>query len=106
MSTQINAYIPLLDGINYTQWVMSMKAFLMAQNLWEYVDGTKVSPYVKQNLVDDKGNTKTDKDGNPIFKWVPDTALWPKWQKYKNMALGNIMLRVNPSIQQTILRSY
>jgi hypothetical protein len=31
--------VPILDGTNYRQWSVAMKAFIMSTGLWAYVDG-------------------------------------------------------------------
>src|SRR6266436_1124125 len=44
MSSQLTSLVSSFDGSNYGLWSKSMKAFLMSQGLWAYVDGTISAP--------------------------------------------------------------
>jgi hypothetical protein len=41
MSSNNNAasLVPILDGTNYRQWSVAMKAFIMSTGLWAYIEG-------------------------------------------------------------------
>ena len=74
MSTQLTQLVPIFDGSNYGIWAKAMKAFLMAQGLWGFVDGTITAP--------------------------ADPADLAAWQRSTDMARGNITLRVSPALQE------
>ena len=85
MSTQSAAsLVPVLDGTNYGIWSKAMKAYLMSLGLWSYVNGTIQEPQLPANPTPEQG------------------AAYLDWTKQNNMAMGNIVLRVNASIQQEI----
>jgi gag-polypeptide of LTR copia-type len=77
MSTNVASLVPILDGTNYGIWSKAMKAYLMSLGLWGYADGTLVEP-------------TADADGHP------------EWVQKNSMTMGNIVLRVNVSIQQEV----
>jgi hypothetical protein len=38
-SNNATSLIPILDGTNYRQWAVVMKAFIMSTGLWAYTEG-------------------------------------------------------------------
>ena len=46
MSSNVANLVPILDGTNYRQWAIAMKAFVMSQGLWAFVDGSHARPYL------------------------------------------------------------
>ena len=70
MSSQLTNLVPVFDGQNYGQWAKAIKAFLMSQGLWGYMDGTIPHPGV----------------GTPAEEVNA-------WQRSSDMARGNIVLR-------------
>jgi hypothetical protein len=86
MSTQSAAsLVPVLDGSNYSIWSKAMKAYLMSLGLWNYCDSTIQEPTL------------------PAQPTPEQAAAFLDWTKQNNMAMGNIVLRTNTSIQQEIV---
>ena len=81
MSTQLTHLVPIFDGSNYGLWAKAIKAFLMAQGLWGYVDGTIAQPV-------------------GVAGAAPDAAELAAWQRSRDMARGNITLRLSPALQE------
>jgi gag-polypeptide of LTR copia-type len=77
MSSNVASLVPILDGANYGIWSKAMKAYLMSLGLWGYADGTLEEP-------------------------AADAATHPEWVQKNSMTMGNIVLRVNASIQQEV----
>ena len=46
MSSNVATLVPILDGTNYRQWAIAMRAFIMSQGLWGFVDGSHPRPYL------------------------------------------------------------
>ena len=38
-SNNAASLVPILDGTNYRQWAVAMKAFIMSTGMWAYVEG-------------------------------------------------------------------
>ena len=81
MSSQLTSLIPVLDGSNYGLWAKAMKAYLMSIGLWGHANGDIASPEAAE-------------DGTN-----PDL---PEWTKRDQQAMGSLLLRVTPSIQQDL----
>jgi hypothetical protein len=77
MSTNIASLVPILNSANYGIWSKAMKAFLMSLGLWGYADRTLAEP-------------------------AADADTHPEWVQKNSMTMGNIVLRVNASIQQEV----
>ncbi len=94
-----------------------MKAYLMSQGLWAYVEGTIVTPNpptppIKPSPLDPNASTADRQQyADDEKQYKEDTALYaikrdhylkeaPIWNKANDMALGCILLRLTPSIQQ------
>ena len=80
MSSQLTSLIPVFDGSNWSTWSKAMTAFFMSQGLWGYVDGTITQPAVS----------------------ATNQAEVALWNKNDEMAMGNLTLRLSPSIQQAV----
>ena len=83
-----------------------MKAYLMSQGLWPYVDGSETQPQVPNDPKYDNAGTKItatqakkDSYSAAITLWVADKKVFDKGNL---QALGNIVLRSNPSIQERL----
>ena len=46
MSSQLTTFVQVFDGQNYVTWCKAMHAFLMAQGLWGYTDGSLPEPLI------------------------------------------------------------
>jgi hypothetical protein len=38
-SNNATSLVPILDGTNYRQWAVAMKALIMSTSMWAYVTG-------------------------------------------------------------------
>ena len=38
-SNNTASLVPILDGTNYRQWAVAMRAFIMSTGLWAYTEG-------------------------------------------------------------------
>jgi hypothetical protein len=45
MLSQLTTFVQVFDGQNYGVWSKAMCAFLLAQGLWGFTDGTNTKPY-------------------------------------------------------------
>jgi hypothetical protein len=45
MLSQLTTFVQVFDRQNYGTWSKAMYAFLMAQGLWGFTDGTNTEPY-------------------------------------------------------------
>ena len=77
MTSQLTSLVPVFDGQNYNLWAQPIKAFLMSQGLWGYVDGSITAPGA----------------GAPAEEVAA-------WQCSNDMAKGNIILRLTTPLQQ------
>ena len=97
MSSQLNSFTTVFDGLNYKQWAKQMQAFLMSQGLWGYAEGTIDEPLFP---------TPVDEDGKPATVSDEEKAKYEElhapWKRSQDMAQGSIMLRLTPSIQQNL----
>jgi hypothetical protein len=53
-SNNAASLVPILNGTNYRQWAVAMKAFIMSTGLWAYVEGSvnrESFPDKKEDLV-------------------------------------------------------
>ena len=44
MTSQLTSLISIFDSQNYNLWAQPIKAFLMSQGLWGYVNGSITAP--------------------------------------------------------------
>jgi hypothetical protein len=99
MSSQLTALVPIFDSQNFNQWSRSMKAFLMAQSLWAYVNGDVLAPDMPIKVKDDASD-----DAKKAYKETMDA--WEvegrAWSKVDDVAMGNIILCLSPSLQQNL----
>src|SRR6266404_3015944 len=117
MSSQLTTLVSTFDGLNYGLWSKNMKAHLMSQGLWGYIKGNISAPNApvtpikpspldpnataadRQQFTDDE---KQYKEEYALYKVERAYYLKeaPIWNKANDMALGCILLRLTPSIQQ------
>ena len=86
MSKALTELVPILDGTNYIQWEKQMNAFLKSLDLWEHVNGGEPYPVAAA--------------AQPT---AAELAAQKAWMVISNRAMGNIMLRVVPTIQDKIM---
>ena len=92
-SNNAASLVPILDGANYRQWSVAMKAFLMSIGQWEYANGTaEPRPYLPEKKEDYNRLSDTEKEEKH--------AAIAAWDKADSVVLGHIMLRCSPTIQQ------
>ena len=48
MTSQLNNFIPVLDGTNYQQWAATMQSYLMSQGQWKCVKTGATAPALKE----------------------------------------------------------
>jgi len=90
MSSQLTGLVPILDGSNYPLWSKSMKAYLQSQGLWGYAHGAITRP--------------NDPDpALPAAEIATAVAAQAAWDRANDMAAGNIVLRITPSINENLI---
>jgi hypothetical protein len=119
MSSQLTTFVQVFDGQNYGVWSKAMCAFLMAQGLWGFTNGTNIEPYPPTNPlpIPTLATTASQAESNThdvleaqykVNKAVYEKdlplhpALFTVWQKGNDMVLGNLTLRLSPAIQQCL----
>jgi hypothetical protein len=91
-SNNTTSLVPILDGTNYRQWAVAMKAFIMSTGLWAYVEG-----YVdREEFPDKKEDLVKLSDARKEEIHIAQRA----WDKDDNMVIGQIILRLAPTVQQ------
>jgi hypothetical protein len=117
MLSQLTTFVQVFDRQNYVTWCKAMHAFLMAQGLWGYTDGSLPEPLIPvlpiAPLPLDPSASQADQNAHAAMEaqykvdkvdYDCDSplhpALWTAWHKGNDMALGNITLRLSPAIQQ------
>jgi hypothetical protein len=93
MSSSNNAsLVPILDGTNYRQWAVAIKAFIQSTGMWAYVMG-KVDRQYFSDMDEECDKLST--------AWKAEIlASITEFEKNDGMVLGQIMLRLSPMIQQ------
>src|SRR5258708_3222483 len=81
MSSQLNSFVPVLDGTNYQQWASAMQSFLMSQGQWKCAKEGANPPTVKTDGEVTMGQDELD-----------------KWNQDSEKAVGNIRLRLHHTI--------
>src|SRR6266481_2886006 len=82
MTLQLSAFVTVMDGTNYQQWVGPMQSYLMAQGQWKCVKKDAAAP------VEIKGEHGE----------VTNSTHIADWEELAEKALGNIRLRLHPTI--------
>ncbi len=85
ISSQLTTLVQTFDGSNYQLWSKAMKAWLQSQGLWGFVNQTIVCPV-------DPATAEIAAAEAAIAAWV----------RSNNMAMGNLILCLNPSIQESL----
>jgi hypothetical protein len=92
--------VPILDGTNYRQWAVAMKAFIMSTRMWAYVEDR----IERESLPDKKELMKLSDAQKEEIHVAQNT-----WDKNDGMVIRQIMLRLLPMVQQnhtTMITSY
>jgi hypothetical protein len=100
-SNNTASLVPILDGTNYRQWAVVMKAFIMSTGMWAYVEGR----IERESLPDKKEELAKLSNAQKEEICVAQNT----WDKDDSMVIGQIMLRLSPTVQQnhtTIIMSY
>jgi transposase InsO family protein len=117
MLSQLTTFVQVFDGQNYVTWCKAMCAFLMAQGLWGFTNGSLPEPLIPilpiAPLPLDPSASQADQNAHAAMEaqYKVDKAdfdrdsplhpaLWTTWHKGNDMALGNITLCLSPAIQQ------
>jgi hypothetical protein len=101
MSSQLATLVPVFDGTNYLVWSRVMKAYLQSQGLFGYTDGSLTIP-VSIPAVAATATTPAFAAVAAVAAYDPTPADILSWKKSNDMAMGAIILRLSPSIQQLI----
>ena len=91
-STNNTSLVPVLDGTNYRQWVVAMKALIQSTGMWAYPMGKVSREFFPDDDAEFEKLTKERKD--------EIMASINKFKKNDGMVLGQITLRLSPTIQQ------
>jgi hypothetical protein len=91
-SNNAASLVPILDGTNYRQWAVAVKAFIMSTGLWAYTEGR----IERESLPEKKEELAKLSDARKEEIRVAQAA----WDKDDNMVIGQIMLRLSPTVQQ------
>jgi hypothetical protein len=91
-SNNATSLVPILDGTNYRQWAVSMKALIMSTGMWAYVKGSieRESLPAKKEELEKLSKTRRDEI----------CTAQAAWDKDDGMVIGQIMLRLSPMVQQ------
>ncbi len=87
--------VPTLNGTNYAQWAVVMKAFLMSTALWVYPQG-----YVNRASFPDKKEEREALSNEVKQKIHAKQAVF---DEKDGVVMGHIILRTNPMIQQGLI---
>jgi len=87
--------VPILDGTNYAQWAVVMKAFLMSTAHWAYPQG-----HVERALFPNK---KKDRERLPEMEKEEIRTKQAVFDEKDGMVMGHIVLRTNATIQQVLI---
>jgi len=98
--------VPVLNGsMNWQAWQPMMMNYLLSQGQWKVILNKFPAPDYKT-----KTTVTKPSEGGSKAETVDDTSKPPKnqseidsWFDVNNKALGNIMLRLHPTIATTVL---
>jgi hypothetical protein len=107
MSSQLATLVPVFDGTNYLVWSRVMKAYHQLQGLYGYTDGSLTIPIsipavAASPAVPATSSTPAINAVTAVPAYDPTPAEILSWKKSNDMAMGAIILRLSPSIQQLI----
>jgi hypothetical protein len=91
-SNNAASLVPILDGSNYGLWAVAMQAYIRSTGLWHYVLG-KVH---RESFPEDDAEYNKLSDA----KKAAILANQMDFDREDGMVLGQIMLRLSPTIQQ------
>jgi hypothetical protein len=91
-SNNATSLVPILYGTNYRQWAVAMKALIMSTGMWAYVQGN-----IERESLPDK---KEEREKLSETRKNEILAAQAAWDKEDGMVLGQIMLRLSPTVQQ------
>jgi len=91
-SNNTTSLVLILDGTNYRQWAVVMKALIMSTGMWAYVKGSIERESLSDKKEEQEKLSKTCKEEIHITQAA--------WDKDDRMVIGQIMLRLNPMVQQ------
>jgi len=106
MSSSLMSLIPVLDGsMNWQAWRLMMMNYLLSQGQWKVITNKFPAPDYKTTTT----VTKTDSEGTrtetnaDTSKPTRNQSEIDSWFDTNDRALGNIMLRLHPTITTTVL---
>ena len=94
--------VPVLNGsMNWQAWRPMMMNYLLSQGQWKVIQNKFPAPNYKTKTIRVKeGETETTQDTSKPAKNQSEIDLW---FDINDKALGNIMLRLHPTIAMTVL---
>jgi len=100
-SNNTTTLVSILNGTNYRQWAVAIKAFIMSTSIWAYVE----ERLERESLPNKKEELVKLSDA-----WKEEIRIAQNaWDKDNGMVIRQIMLRLSPMVQQnhtTMIRSY
>ena len=100
-SNNTTTLVSILNGTNYRQWAVAIKAFIMSTSIWAYVE----ERVERESLPNKKEELVKLSDA-----WKEEIRIAQNaWDKDNGMVIRQIMLRLLPMVQQnhtTMIRSY
>jgi len=107
MSSTLMSLVPVLNGsMNWQAWKPMMMNYLLSQDQWKAVTNKFPAPeyetITKTVGQSDEGGSKTETTED-ISKPPKNQADINAWFDINDKALGNIMLRLHPTIATTVL---
>jgi hypothetical protein len=91
-STKNTSLVPILDGTNYRMWAVAIKALIQSTGMWAYVQGKIEREHFPEDDNEYQALSATRK--------AEILASITEFEKNNGMVLGQIMLRLSPTIQQ------
>ncbi len=123
MSSQLTSLVQTFDGQNYGLWSKAMRAYLQSQGLWAHIAGSITAPIapplLREPPVLPETATDRQREAHDHADDLYQKALekYPElkkafdaennlWNRMNDMALGTIVLRLSPAIQQQAAQSH
>jgi hypothetical protein len=98
MSSQLNTFVPVLDGSNYQQWAAAMQSYLMAQGLWRVTKAGVSPPEIGMSTEVIQQTVKGKETDVEITKVTNEDEII-KWSEQSEKSLGSIRLRLAENIR-------
>ena len=97
-TSSIVSLVSLLDGTNYHQWAIAMKAYLQVQELWSIVGGHKIAPKRPASLDNAIKNKQKTIYNTELAEY---STKYEAWTLKDEKTHSTILLCLNVTIQAT-----